>query len=184
MNFDSIDDLRQQGFIGFLSIASLQSDCSMVPDNPGVYLVLRFDNKQPAFLETGTGGWFKGRDPNVKVSLLESKWVEDACALYIGKAGGPNQKTSLKTRLQAYMRFGQGKRVAKWGGRYIWQLRNSRDLLMCWKTTPDDIPENAECRLIQKFVAQYGKLPFANLNRGIPSSLIDSISMKADSHVP
>src|SRR5664280_2168534 len=46
--------------------------------------------------------------------------------------------------MTAYMQFGEGKAVGHWVGRYVWQLRHSGDLLICWKETPDDVPRNVE----------------------------------------
>ena len=41
----------------------------------------------PEFLSRGTGGFFKGKDPNVSITELETNWVENTCVVYIGKAG-------------------------------------------------------------------------------------------------
>jgi hypothetical protein len=134
MNFASIDDVRHSGFDGFVTVSALQaSKCCEVPKKPGVYLVLRPTVVRPAFLEASIGGFFKGKNPTVALVRLESKWVESAVVLYIGKAG-PRTAT-LKSRLWQYVRFGQGQAVSHWGGRYIWQLADSCDLLVCWKIT-------------------------------------------------
>ncbi len=164
MNFASIDDIRHGGFKGFFAISALQtSQCREVPDVPGVYFILRLNRTPPEFLSEGTGGHFKGNNPTVPVKCLESRWVENALVLYIGKAG-PGRAT-LKSRLKTYVQFGQRKRVAHWGGRYIWQLHHSHDLLLCWKATADTLPRTEERRLIQEFQAVYGEPPFANLKR-------------------
>ena len=39
-------------------------------------------------------------------------------------------------------------------------------LLVCWKATPYEEPEEVESELLAEFVADYGTLPFANLERG------------------
>ena len=162
MKFASLNDIRQSGFEGFLAISALQtSKCREVPDMRGVYLVLRPDYTRADFLPESTGGHFKEKNPTVPVKCLESRWVENALVLYIGKAG-PGTAT-LKSRLKTYVQFGQRKRVAHWGGRYIWQLRHSRDLLLCWKVTADTLPRTEERRLIQEFKAVYADPPFANL---------------------
>lgn len=75
------------GFSGFLTIKHLrQTDLAELPTGPGVYVVLRDELTQPNFVSIGTGGRFKGRDPNVPLETLEEKWVDDACVIYIGKA--------------------------------------------------------------------------------------------------
>jgi|SRR5579863_3880025 hypothetical protein len=162
MKVATIDDIRRGGFVGEIAIAALQkSECRGVPKQPGVYLVLRPDAGPPNFLPEGTGGHLKGKDPNVEVGCLKNKWVEGAIVLYIGKTG-PKTAT-LRSRLRQYMQFGQRKRVGHWGGRYIWQLRNSSDLLVCWKAIENLPPRNAERALIAQFRQAYDKPPFANI---------------------
>jgi hypothetical protein len=64
----------------------------------------------------------------------------------------------------ALLRFGQGERVGHGGGRYIWQLRESCDLLVCWKITALDSPRTVEKGLMNEFKQTHGKLPFTNLS--------------------
>jgi hypothetical protein len=97
--------------------------------------------------------------------VLKSKWVERALVLYVGKAGGPGKLATLRSRSKNLMRFGQGKRVGKFGGEYIWQLRDSGDLLVCWKLTPNAVPRDVEKCLIREFEEVYQKFRFANINR-------------------
>lgn len=167
MNFESVDDIRKSGFKGCKAISALQnSGCCEVPDVPGVYLVVRLNIEPPPFLEASTGGHFKGKDPTVDIGVLESKWVRDVRVLYIGKAGGPGKVATLRSRLRQCMHFGRGARVGKWGGRYIWQLGDSSDLMICWKpTSNNEVPRDVEKELIREFGAIYKKLPFANINR-------------------
>lgn len=163
MNFNRIEDIQQAGFSGFVAISALQtSECCEIPRLPGVYMVVRPNPVNPDFLGESTGGHFKGKNPAVAVALLKGKWVEDALVLYVGKAGGPGAIATLNSRIRLYMQFGQGKPVGHWGGRYIWQLRHSGNLLVCWKTS-DAAPRTVENGLIQEFERAYGKLPFANL---------------------
>jgi hypothetical protein len=96
--------------------------------------------------------------------VLHSKWVKDAVVLYIGQAGGNGSDSTLRKRLRLYMRFGQSFPVGHKGGRYIWQIKDSKNLLVCWKTCTQDAREY-EASLIQDFQFHYGKLPFANCIR-------------------
>lgn len=144
-------------------VSTLQStDCAGMPDEPGVYYVLQPDSTARVFLEESTGGHYQNRNPTVSVAELQDKWVQSAIVLNIGKAG-PTEGCTLETRLRAYMRFGRGIPTNHWGGRYIWQLLNSGDLLVCWKATGEANPRGVERKLIQEFKAVYGSMPFANI---------------------
>ncbi len=157
MNYKNQSTIVEAGFIGFRTVSEMKDGGYLsLPDLPGVYMLIRKSTSDPTFLEIGTGGHFKGKDPNVSQSVLISNWVPEACVVYIGKA------TSLKKRLGQYMRFGKGANVGHWGGRFIWQLADADQLLVCWKTTSED-PRAVEAAMIQDFVTKYGRRPFANL---------------------
>ncbi len=156
MTFNSIEEIKKAGFSGFKKMGELFLDSSTLPDCSGVYLVLNADNKPGDFLAIGTGGHFKGKNPNVSIVELKANWVDNTKVIYIGKA------TSLKNRLRQYFRFGQGKNVGHYGGRLIWQLKYSRELVVCWMPLGAD-PGGFESELIRQFVNVYGCRPFANL---------------------
>ena len=156
MTFNDIDEIKKAGFTGFKQMSELFLDSSMLPDNNGVYLVLNIDNKPGEFLTVGSGGHFKGKDPNISLAELKSNWVDNTKVVYIGKA------TSLRSRLRQYFSFGQGKNIGHYGGRLIWQIKYSKDLVVCWKSLTTD-PREFEADLIQQFVKTYGCRPFANL---------------------
>jgi len=163
MKFDSIDSIKKEGFEGFLTIGSLMNNNSPIPRDKGIYMILYTETKMPDFVETGTGGFYKGIDPNVPVELLIQNWVENTPVLYIGKAGKGIGNTSLHSRLRQYFNFGRGKNIGHRGGRFIWQIKNWNDLVVCWKTTPNDDPRDIEAAMIRNFYNQYTKRPFANL---------------------
>jgi hypothetical protein len=156
MTFNDIDEIKKAGFIGFKKMSELFLDSSILPDNNEVYLVLNVDNKPGEFLTIGTGGHFKGKDPNISLADLKSNWVDNTKVVYIGKA------TSLRSRLRQYFSFGQGKNIGHYGGRLIWQIKYSKDLVVCWKSLTTD-PREFEADLIQQFVKTFGYRPFANL---------------------
>ena len=87
MKFNTIDDLKAAGFEGFIPVAQLQTDSTAIPRTAGVYMVVYTGENIPEFLSRGTGGFFKGKDPNVSITELETNWVENTCVVYIGKAG-------------------------------------------------------------------------------------------------
>ncbi len=165
MKFNTIDDLKAAGFEGFIPVAQLQTDSTAIPRTAGVYMVVYTGENIPEFLSRGTGGFFKGKDPNVSITELETNWVENTCVVYIGKAGKlKNCKATIQSRLKQYLDFGARKKSGHKGGRYIWQIKNSGNLLLCWKPTPDEDPETVETALIARFKEQHGgHRPFANL---------------------
>lgn len=163
MNFKNVDDLKKAGFVGFKTMSELFIDSSQLPEIKGIYLVLNLDKKPPSFMQIGTGGFFKGKNPNVVIDKLKSNWVNDTIVVYIGKAGSEAGNATLKLRLKQYFGFGQGKNIGHWGGRLIWQLASSKDLIVCWKPLPVDNPREIEAKFIKDFVLEYGQRPFANL---------------------
>ena len=162
MNFKEIEEIKKEGFAGFKPMRELFKDSSVVPQERGVYMVINL-SKEKEFLTVGTGGFFKGKNPNVSIQTLESNWVENSIVVYIGKAGGEGSGATLQSRLGQYFRFGQGKNVGHYGGRLIWQLKNSADLVVCWKELPTEDPRTVKSELIREFVSQFSKRPFANL---------------------
>lgn len=165
MNFElEKQELAEAGFSGFVTMGRLMADISVVPARPGVYVVMRQDDGKPAFLSRGTGGFFKGEDPNVGLDELQRNWLDDTSIMYFGKAGGLKSCATLQSRLSQYVRFGQGMAVGHRGGRYIWQLEDAKDLVVCWKLITDEEPRDVEKLMIQEFKTKHGgRRPFANL---------------------
>ena len=157
--------LQAQGFDGFKTMGEMMDGArTQVPAQKGVYVVLRESESAPHFLPKGTGGFFKGKNPNVSIAELKTNWVEGTSVVYIGKAGGLGNSATLQKRLGQYLRFGQGASAGHWGGRYIWQLADSKDLIVCWKPLPFDDPREVERQMIADFKAVHAdKRPFANL---------------------
>lgn len=139
------------GFAGFVPFTDLRR--VGVPRTPGVYVVIRPASTPPTFLVANPAGWLLG-DPTVAQTVLHSRWVPGEPVIYIGKA------TDLRARLYLYRRHGQGKPVRHWGGRLIWQLADSAELLVAWKPVPD--PRTVEKTMISEFEMRHGNLPFAN----------------------
>lgn len=156
MGFDR-SALEAVGFNGWRHFRDLP--LAAVPAKRGIYVVFRESLDPPTFLARSPAGHFKGRDPTVPVATLTAKWVEGAHVMNIGMA------TILRQRLDTYRRYGDGEPVGHQGGRYIWQLADSADLLVAWKTTDED-PADAEAKLIRAFMDEHGALPFANLHAG------------------
>lgn len=153
--------LEARGFRGFVPFSLLTAH--PVPLVGGIYVVIKASDAAPTFLAASTAGWRRGSNPAVSTSQLAAKWVEGASILYVGKAdAGTAAGHGLRGRLRQYARHGLGG-TSHHGGRYIWQLQDSADLLVAWKPTPD--PRAEEIALLTEFEAQHHALPFANLKR-------------------
>lgn len=153
--------LEAGGFGGFVRFADLHD--AGVPAGPGVYVIVRQCNGAPEFLPSSPAGRFKGKDPSVTRERLEAEWVAGTDAVYIGKAsGGASGRRGLRKRLNEFRRFGEGEPIGHWGGRLIWQLKESDSLLVCWKET-DEEPVRVESAMILEFATEFGRRPFANL---------------------
>ena len=154
--------LIDAGFTGFVRFSELPT--AQVPADPGVYVVIRVTEADPKFLQESRAGWFKGKDPSVPVSTLESAWVPGSSVVYLGKAnGGATGRRGLRKRLDEYRRHGAGEPVGHWGGRYIWQLADNEELVVGWKTTADTDARTLERQMIAEFSSDHTKRPFANL---------------------
>lgn len=164
MDFNSITDIKENGFQGFKTIEELWDDSKCIPKVKGVYFVLNKEFKS-SFINPGVGGFFKGKDPNVSIQELEKNYVEDSLIVYIGKAGSPTVKATLHSRLNQYLKFGLGKNSPHQGGRLIWQLKYHKNLTICWKLTPEEDPREVEKTLINEYLLKFNNLPFANLVR-------------------
>jgi hypothetical protein len=171
-DFSTLKDIEKREFVGPVKIADWPLEPDKIADwlkegkpypdyAPGIYLIVWNKSSKPNFKEPGTGGHFKKKDPNVPINTLNKKWIDKTCVLYIGMAGWRN---GLKRRLNCYMQFGAGSPVSHWGGRYIWQIRESGELLVYWKELPHSDPRAMEKGLLMEFRKQYdGRLPFANI---------------------
>jgi hypothetical protein len=150
-------------YINLGKIKELKKDeynWKQVPKSGGIYIVVYTQLNMPVFLEEGGGGFFKGKNPNISIEELKGSWVnfkpDEDKVLYIGKSN------NLRRRIKLYIRFGKKESVAKWGGRYIWQITDIDDYKIYFKE--DVSPRETEKRLIQEFKWNHdGKRPFANL---------------------
>ena len=157
------EELKELGFTGFETVKSLMNnECGNVENTKGVYVVLKNGTKKK-FMNESIGGHFKGKNPTVDIGVLENKWIDQSDVLYIGQAGGGTSDATLKKRLKQYMKFGNSQPIGHWGGRYIWQLKENRDLIICWKALPNDDPREIEKEMIGSFENEFGKKPFANI---------------------
>lgn len=153
-------DLEAAGFQGWDTWDSLRrSDFGPVTGGPAAYVVYRQATGSPTFLPSNPGGHFKDKDPTVPVATLATNYVTDAHVVYIGKADVADR------RLKQFARFGAGEKIGHWGGRYIWQLEDSANLLVAWHPISwSEAARAYEKRLLAHFGALHGGVrPFANL---------------------
>lgn len=162
VELDTIAGLRAAGFEGFVAVRDLRrDDCRAVPRENGVYVMVREGAAEPRFNPRGTAAFWRGQDPNVKPEVLAEKWVPGAIVMYVGRAAGTGVRGRLQQRIKRWLRFGEGKNVAHWDGRYVWQLADAYGLPVAWKVCDDAVRE--EAALLAAFDGRHGALPFANL---------------------
>jgi hypothetical protein len=154
--------LKSDGFAGFKSFDSLE--IMRVPQGTGVFAVLRPNEYEPHFLKRSTAGVFKKKIPTLPAEALFGEWVDGADILFIGKAGpGSKGNRGLRSQIKEFLDFGRGLPPGHWDGRLIWQLTHTDELIIAWKEHPADEVNQAEAAYHAAFVAEHGKLPFANL---------------------
>ena len=161
--FNSIESLKENGFEGFKSVNDLlQSKIKeVIPPEQGVYLVLFPLGSEVDYMDKNPAGIRGGRNPTVDIEVLRQNFVENTIVLYIGKA------KRLSERIDCYLKHGQGNdKAAHWGGRMIWQLKDSQNLLFCWKKSDKIDSFEDERELINSFCKEFGRRPFANHTGG------------------
>jgi hypothetical protein len=159
----TIEEIKKQGFVGFKSVEDIRENSGTIPKSKGVYVVLHPNYQKVDFLDIGTGGFFKGKNPNVTLEDLKNNWVMNSHLIYIGQAGGNGSANTLNKRIRQYINFGNGKNVGHYGGRFIWQIKDNHQLIFAWKEVPNDNPSVIEKQLLMDYINHYRMFPFANL---------------------
>jgi hypothetical protein len=151
-------ELQARRFRGFVTAADLQNGkVGEVPLEPGAYVWLYEKPGRPKFLAKSPAGWFKGRDPTIAVDDLRGRWIDDTSIVYVGEAG------DLRRRLKQRLSFRAGRPVGAWGGRALWQIPASGDLVFAWRTTSSKQAAVAlERELLAAFERTHGRRPFGN----------------------
>lgn len=164
MDLSHTDGVCLEGFSDPITIEELRRTRYFgVPKTPGVDLVMQTSNSAPRFLANSTGGWFKRKDPSYHTSVVHENWVDGARVIYVGMT---RARKGLRGRLCQFFDFGAGKPVGHRGGRLLWHLENSGQLLVRWKMCGANEADTAETAAIAGFKAVYGgKRPFANMNK-------------------
>lgn len=158
------EDLATEGFVGFLTVGQLhRSGCFEVPDERGVYVVLRRGEAPHRILPRSQAPAWRGEDPTRPVEDLSARWVEGTELLYAAAAPGSGVRHRLRQRIKRFLRFGHGSVVGHWGGRFVWQLAESSRLVVAWRPCANDQDPHAIVHdLLARFERMYGARPFAN----------------------
>jgi len=149
----------------FYSLEQLYNmEFSNIPKKKGIYIVKKSKEMNIEFsLETTAIKEYGNRSMIYDPDVLQSKFEKsDEEILYIGKAGGENNK--LKQRIRQYVRYGYGEVNNHRGGRAIWQIVKNKTLLLgfieCYNA------EKIEKELLEKYETKYKVLPVANWKKG------------------
>jgi len=165
MEFDKEEKFKKFSKINDL----LLNGCELIPEDKGVYIVVRESDNNPLFNESNQHYIKKGKKINLSYSKTHLKEIWDKLnnhnIIYIGKANG---KGGLRKRIRDYIRFGKKAQekieknsVCHRGGRAIWQLEDYRELKIYWKESNN--PRTEEKELIANFKKQNNEnWPFAN----------------------
>jgi hypothetical protein len=151
--------LTQAGFVGWQPWSACPAALDVIDSQAGgIYVVYHSGLAPPTYLDRSPAGTFRG-DPSVPRQALDANWVPGARVVYIGKANHGR----LRKRLEEFADFGRGGTRRHWGGRLIWQLDLSGELLVAWQVLPREIvAKSVESQMIATFRADWGKAPFAN----------------------
>jgi hypothetical protein len=147
------------GFEGWKRFGSVERN-DVTPGH-GVHVVVREPVERPTFLAESVGGPHKGKPLTVGIAELQQAWLDDAEVMYVGKAGGAR---GLQDRLWAYARQGRGHSAGHAGGRFLWQLPESGQLLVGWRAVAN-VGEVEEA-LLALHIERFGRRPFANMKDG------------------
>ena len=156
----SIDGLRQYGFVGFVPFRTWDRSMVGTQDAEGVYAIVR-SGKLPTFLDEDGS---KPRSRSWSRAEVAARWVSGAEIVYIGQAPlRTNQRDGVAKRLDEFHSHGYRTGKSHYGGRLLWQLSDSDDLVVAWKMVPVGMAGLIESGLILGFVEEYGRRPFANV---------------------
>jgi hypothetical protein len=91
---------------------------------------------------------------------LRERWLPSQPILYIGKAGGPGFKSTLRKRVKQFVQHRYGNPSPHSGGQDVKLLLPHQRLWVFWAPTQD--PRAVERKMLAAFVEDAGRRPFAN----------------------
>lgn len=99
---NEINEYTKIGFDGFVKVSDLRNTNSAIPSAEGVYIVVRRDEKGPEFLAVGTGGHFKGKNPNVAIEILKDKVVKGSQVMYNRQGYQPSETYQSTSKIRCW----------------------------------------------------------------------------------
>ena len=166
----SIADLKGYGFIGFVPFRTWTKRLVLDVDgrdSEGVYVIARESVELPAFIEE------RHHKPRPIVRTAQeaaARWVDGEQVLYFGKAPLRKRPKGLANRLAEYHAHGFGSGAQHYGGKLIWQLANTDELIVGWKGLGAGESAAIESGLIKGFALLHGVQPYANTGAPLRSA--------------
>ena len=156
-----IGDISNVENIKIYTISEIKNNYDKIPNNNGVYFIVNLVESTPIQFTDDIGNIkteYQGKSLLYNESDLIRKYNNgDKTILYIGKA---EREDGLRKRLQEYIDYGYGKNASHRGGRAIWQIKNNKQLGLCWIEV--DNSEKIEKQLLTKYKQKYKTFPVAN----------------------
>ena len=163
----SIEDLQRFGFQGFDLMKAWDKNQILglhTKDIEGVYVIARHSISTPEFTQEIH---HKPRPRVWSPAEAGQRWVEGVQTLYFGK--GPlrrpdsrGYRKGLANRIEEFRAHGFGRGASHYGGKLVWQLKDSDDLLLGWKSLREEESDQVESGLILGFRHLLGHQPYAN----------------------
>jgi hypothetical protein len=97
--------------------------------------------------------------------VASSSFTSCTFAPAITTPSGPPERSTIRLFFVPGLARARGRSVRHYGGRLLWQLEDCQALLVAWKVEPYSTAP--EYDLLEEFIVAHGKLPFANLKRGL-----------------
>lgn len=143
-------------------ISKGRADWSMLPKEPGIYIVFLPQGISPQFKST-TGKAVSCAPTSIAV--LEDKWrainrQAKTDILYVGK--GDN----VRRRIRDLLRFGVGIAENHKGGEWLWQISNISETILRIINCPQGKQKPFEKWVLATFYTQHGNWPLANRQGG------------------
>lgn len=131
-----------------------------IPNEAGVYVVVKPKDMDLVFINNTTAlNEYNGKNMLYSADILKAKYEKtDKIILYIGKAGGANNR--LKQRIRQLVKYGYKEGSNHRGGRAMWQIENNKKLIVGYFVC--DKPEKEKQELLLDYKIRYGEFPVAN----------------------